>query len=106
MCSPNLCSISKFHFWYCGLTGRCEAENNPGGENPGTDALSWVKVAPLLKPARNAALEAAAALKRLFASPGARFGVAALELTAKMLNAGEFWAKLSTITAGNASQQL
>src|SRR5580693_4151160 len=100
---PKLRSTSKLHFWYWGFSGLCDAENNPGGENPGTDALICGKVAPLLKPARNAAFEAAVAAKRLLTSPGAILGVATDELMENALKAGEFCAKLSTTMPGKAS---
>ena len=57
-------------------------------------------MAPLLKPARNAAFDAAVALKRLFTSPGAILGVPGDELIENALKAGEFCAKLSTTIPG------
>src|SRR5580704_14316811 len=100
---PKLRSTSRLHFWYWGFKGFCDAENNPGGLNPGTVAEISGNVAPLLKPARNAAFDAAVAAKRLLTSPGAMLGVARDELIANVLKAGEFCAKLSTTMPGNAS---
>src|ERR1700675_3614131 len=96
MFCPKLRCTSRLHFWYWGFSGLAEAENNPGGENPGTEAAISGKVAPLLKPARNEAFDAAVAAKRLFTSPGATLGVASDELIENVLKAGEFCAKLST----------
>src|ERR1700691_1775488 len=103
MFCPKLRSTSRLHFWYWGFSGRAEAENNPGGENPGTEAAISGNVAPLPKPARNTPFDAAAAANKLFTLPGAIWGAAGDEFSENALKAGEFCASMSATMQETAS---